>query len=53
MIYSARRLTVATQQTFFYKLSNQDIFLFVHKIQNDVFNNSLLRYLPVGLCKEA
>ena len=30
--YSATSLTVATQQTFFFKLANQDIFLLVHKI---------------------
>ena len=45
--YSATRLSVATQQTFFYKLAIK------YKTTSDVFNNSLLRHLPVGLCKEA
>ena len=39
-----------------YRGHETNLFLQVsHKIQNDmsVFNNSLLRHLPVRLCKEA
>ena len=46
--FIATRLTVDTQQTFFYELAIK-----YKTSKRHVFNNSLLRHLSVGLCKKA